>query len=67
MFLFWPSVCLSVRLSVPPSVRSTSVRPTVRTSFPVDTEVFINGFHSNFAYALVLKGLAWDCLMGKFR
>ena len=32
MFSRWPSVCLSVR----PSVVRTSVRPSVRSSFPFD-------------------------------
>ena len=49
MFSRWPSMCLSFS-----SVRSPYIRPSA-LRFRSITKVFINGFHSNFAYAFVLR------------
>ena len=61
MFSRWSSACHSVR----PSVRSMYVRPSA-LRFRSITSVFINGFHSNFAYAFAQQFLAWDCQWANF-
>ena len=57
-----PCVCPSVR----PSVRSMYVRPSA-LRFRSITEVFVNGFHSNFAYAIVPTMSRLGSSIGKFR
>ena len=57
---------LAVRVSVRPSVRSPYVRPSA-LCFRSITKVFINEFHSNFAYIFVSRMSRLGLLMGKLR
>ena len=63
MVSHWMSVCLSVCLSIRPSISHTSVR----ISFPDDNLSKHNGFSPNLVSALILWRSGLGLLMGNFR